>query len=326
VKVKINYSISGALIQEHAHFLKIDQYTLWSFFTLKKGCFVGWGRKTSGRIAVYLAKFFGTEFLLIEDGFVRSVGLGVEGSPSYSIVKDDLGIYYDATGPSRLEVILNSTEICKMPNLLTKARLLIEKIKVLEVSKYNNGIPFQLPNEFNGPNVKKILIVAQTKGDSSLKYGLANQFSTRQMIDAAIEENPGAQILLKVHPDTLTGKKSSDIDVSMLPSSVSVLTEFFNPISLLKHVDHVYTKTSQMGFEALLLGKKVTCFGMPFYAGWGITDDRVYCERRQAERSVEEVFAAAYLLYSEYVDPTTRKRISLDEVIENVCNNVRVNK
>ena len=53
----------------------------------------------------------------------------------------------------------------------------------------------------------------------------------------------------------------------------------------------------QMGFEALMLGKPVFCFGMPFYAGWGITQDDIICPRRTRRRSMLEVFAAAYLIY-----------------------------
>ena len=101
----------------------------------------------------------------------------------------------------------------------------------------------------------------------------------------------------------LSGKKKSDIDIEAAKRQCTIIKENFNPISLLKHFDKVYTKTSQMGFEALLVGCECVCFGMPFYAGWGVTVDRVRCERRKAKRSVEEIFAAAYILYTRYYTP-----------------------
>jgi capsular polysaccharide export protein len=74
--------------------------------------------------------------------------------------------------------------------------------------------------------------------------------------------------------------------------------------------DEVITMTSLLGFEALLRGKPVTCHGMPFYAGWGVTNDRMRCERRSRPRAIDEILAAAYLRYARYVDPATRGEIS----------------
>jgi capsular polysaccharide export protein len=58
-----------------------------------------------------------------------------------------------------------------------------------------------------------------------------------------------------------------------------------------------------MGFEALLLGKECVCFGMPFYAGWGLTDDRIKCSRRKRKLTVNQLFAGAYILYCRYYNP-----------------------
>lgn len=63
----------------------------------------------------------------------------------------------------------------------------------------------------------------------------------------------------------------------------------------------------QYGFEALLAGKPVTCFGQPWYAGWGLTDDRhpqsALLSARRGSATLEELFAAAYLRYCRYIDP-----------------------
>jgi capsule polysaccharide export protein KpsC/LpsZ len=73
-----------------------------------------------------------------------------------------------------------------------------------------------------------------------------------------------------------------------------------------------------MGFEALMTGCECVCFGMPFYSGWGITDDRVKCDRRKRELSVEKVFAGAYILYTKYVNPYSKKEIDVIETIETI--------
>jgi capsular polysaccharide export protein len=265
-------------------------------------CIIGWGNKKNTLKARQTAAKNSTPYFRLEDGFIRSVGLGVKGSPSFSIVIDDLGIYYDATKPSRLEQILAEYDFDGDHSLCAKAEHAIQLIQQFRISKYNATEESAVDFIVQSPN-QKILVIAQTAGDMSLEYGYGNQFSTRQIIEAAIQENPGADIYLKIHPDVIAGKKKSDIDVNQLPEGCRVITDDINPISLLEKVDKVYTKTSQMGFEALLLGKECVCFGLPFYAGWGITDDRVTNSRRKRKLTINQLFAGAYILYSRYYNP-----------------------
>jgi len=220
------------------------------------------------------------------------VGLGVDGSPSFSFVEDDVGIYYDATAPSKLENILNSYDFFADEKLMDDARRAMKLIVEHNVSKYNNYV--QVESAFSAKYIitkdaPRVLVIAQTAGDASLKYGMLDEYTTDNMIDAALEENPHAKIYLKVHPDVLSGKKKSDIDIESAREKCIIIEENVNPISLLKHFSKVYTKTSQMGFEALLVGCECVCFGMPFYAGWGITTDKSTCQRRERKRTVEEV-------------------------------------
>ena len=118
--------------------------------------------------------------------------------------------------------------------------------------------------------------------------------------------------------EVLSGKKSSDIDIEKAKKHCTIIEENVNPISLLKHFHKVYTKTSGMGFEALLCGCECVCFGMPFYAGWGVTSDKSKCDRRTAKRSVEEIFAAAYILYTRYYNPYTKKQSDIFDTIETI--------
>lgn len=288
---------------------------IFQIFTKKN--FKGWGRKRTGRFALWCHKTFGGNLTLLEDGFIRSLDLGVKGSPSFSIVQDDIGIYYDATTPSRLEYILQTYDFDSDVALMTKARDAIELIKKYHISKYNHAK--DIDKNFFLSDEKRVLIIAQTAGDSSLHYGRGYEYSTDQMIKKAVEENPDCKIYLKIHPDVLTGKKSSDIDIKNIDKNISIISEDINPISLLKCFSKVYTKTSGMGFEALLVGCECVCFGMPFYASWGITDDRLTCDRRKRKLSIEEVFAAAYILYTRYVNPYSKKEIDIIETIETIA-------
>jgi capsular polysaccharide export protein len=310
-------SFSKKLINSVSFFIDVAYaYPLIHLF-YKELVYCGWGRKASGQKAVQRAKKHHQNFLLLEDGFIRSIGLGVEGFPSFSIVLDDIGIFYDATTPSKLENILLSYDFKSDKPLLLEAKSAISLICEHQISKYNHA-PKVAKGFFKNEREKQVLIIAQTAGDKSLEYGMGTRFTTKEMIDTAIKENPLSDIYLKIHPDVLSGKKESDIQICEIPKECYLLKEDINPISLLQNFTKVYTKTSQMGFEALLVGCDTVCFGMPFYAGWGVTDDRVDCPRRNRQLKIEEVFAAAYILYSKYYNPITNQKSDLDDTIRTI--------
>ncbi|EAI2991195.1 capsular polysaccharide biosynthesis protein [Campylobacter lari] len=308
------YTTSKRLKENIENFYKINLYHICKN-TSKEDIFVGWGRKKSGLRAIELAKKYNAKFLLLEDGFLRSLNLGVENSPSFSIVKDDVGIYYDAMVSSKLENILNSYEFSIKE--LEQAKKAIELIKKEKLSKYNNNLC--IPKELFGTNEERVLIITQVANDASLKFGLAENFSTQEIINDAIKENPNAKIYIKIHPDVLSGKKQSDFDVQDLPNNCVVIKENYNPIELLSYFKKVYTKTSGMGFEALMLGCECVCYGMPFYAGWGLTQDKQMCKRRLKKRSLEEVFYAAYILYSEYFNPYLKQKSDIFDTIHTLA-------
>ncbi|WP_226966448.1 hypothetical protein [Sulfurimonas sediminis] len=294
-------------------------YNICQIFSKKE--FRGWGRKKTGNFALWCHKTFGGKLTLLEDGFIRSVALGVDGSPSFSLVKDNTGIYYDATSACDLEDILNSYDFASDIKLMEDAKKAIALIKNHHISKYNNAplISKETVMKYRFHKEKKrVLVIAQTQGDASLKYGMLQNFTTDEMIEAALSENPDAEVYIKIHPDVLSGKKKSDINIEKFQKSCTVITENLNPIALLKHFDKVYTKTSQMGFEALLTGCGCVCFGMPFYAGWGVTQDRSVCKRRVRTHSVEEIFAAAYILYTEYHNPYKNTKSDIFDTIEEI--------
>lgn len=262
---------------------------------------VGWGRKTPALCARVLAEKHGLPFISVEDGFLRSFGLGVTGARALSVVVDDLGIYFDARSPSRLEQLLEKGDFGA--ELIRDAERALELLRSDHLTKYNTGT--DVPPGTFAPGVPRVLVVDQTAGDASIAGGLAAADSFARMLDAAVTENPGAEVWIKTHPDVLAGKREGCLGGARARSDVRWISEDWHPHSLLAHFDRVYVVSSQMGLDALIAGRPVTCFGVPFYSGWGLTDDRVTCERRTARRSLIELIAAAYLLYPRYLDPET---------------------
>lgn len=257
----------------------------------------------------------GKSIVYAEDGFLRSSGLGLAGAPALSVLLDSEGLYYDARRPSALERALAS-ERELLPAERERASAAIRRIVSLRVSKYNHA-----PLEPLAPSsrfARRVLVVDQRYDDASIACGLADGQSFRTMLERAIAEHPDAEILVKRHPDAISGGKASyfhDLERGF-PPNVSAFEREINPYNLFDAVDTVYVVTSGMGFEALMAGKRVHCFGMPFYAGWGCTRDALHCERRQRTRTVEDIFHFAYLEFARYFDPESGTRCSLERLVD----------
>lgn len=282
--------------------------------------FAGWGVKRSGRMARRAAHWRGLPALTLEDGFVRSFGTGAH-SPGLSLVVDDAGIYYDCTQPSALEQLLASpVDVLAGPG----SRTVQARAALLQagLSKYNHA-PDLPPDALRAGDVQRVLVVDQTAGDMSVALGGASAQCFADMLQAALDENPQATIYVKTHPEVSSGRKGGYLTAVQNSERVVVLREAVNPLSLIQQMSKVYVVSSTMGFEALLAGKPVTCFGVPWYAGWGVTDDRQpnhpAMQRRAAgtgrRRSVDELFAAAYLHYTRYLNPYTHQRGEITDVM-----------
>ena len=277
----------------------------------------GWGYSPAAARARRLAAKLNVLYWALEDGFFCSVGLGSDGAAPLSLIADDQGIYFDATKPSRLEAALNAPEPFSEQDL-SRARDLIALKNQHGLSKYNAAPPFDPASLPPAQSRERILLVDQTAGDASITHGLASPESFRQMVDAALTAHPNAQIIVKRHPAVASGYRQGLIDLAWAHDRLIPLDSPCNPVELLRHVDHVYTVTSLLGFEALLLGLPVHCVGMPFYAAWGVTQDQVSCPRRTAKRSVEEIAAAALLHYARYIDPLTGKQCTAEQAVEHL--------
>lgn len=244
----------------------------------------------------------------VEDGFLRSRGLGAKLVPPLSLVLDDLGIYYDATRPSRLEALITKRADLR-PDQRKRAEALIRHIKTAGLSKYNlSGSRPPLPEG------QRILVVGQVEDDASLRFGGAAGLTNRALLEAARQQNPQAVLIYKPHPDVEAGLRPGDAACGTL---ADIVTNRTDPIYLLDHVQEVWTMTSLLGFEALIRGVPVTTLGVPFYAGWGLTRDLAQVPpRRRARPDLEGLVNASLIDYPRYFHPVSGIACPVEAVVE----------
>jgi capsular polysaccharide export protein len=257
---------------------------------------LAWGRKPSSRMAERIARDRGLPVWRCEDGFLRSLSLGPDGPP-WSLVIDDLGIYYDAHAPSRLEALISRSLSATETHRAGALRALWQAERV---SKYN-GARETLP-----PSDPFVLVVDQTRGDLSLRYGMGDGESFERMLQAALANHPHCTVLLKIHPDVAAGRKRGYLaEAPLTHPRLRICADGGHPTALLERAEAVYVVCSQLGFEALLWGRPVHCFGMPFYAGWGLSHDALPPPpRRQPHRpTIDQLVHAALVAYPRYIDP-----------------------
>lgn len=250
-------------------------------------------------------------FTRIEDGFLRSRGLGADLTPPMSLVLDDLGIYYDPNHPSRLEEqIANSVHLSEAQR--ARAKALQSKIVAAGISKYNLSNRSEISTL---PHGHRILVPGQVEDDASIRQGASNVRTNLDLLRAARAANPDAVLIYKPHPDVETGLRQGAITDPL--NIADVVLEDTNPITALDAVDEVWTMTSLLGFEALIRGKIVTCLGTPFYAGWGLTQDHGDVPlRRNARPDLTALIHAAFIDYPRYFDPKTGLACPAEVVVD----------
>ncbi len=281
--------------------------------------YIGWGRKKSGEKAKSEAIKTSKPLILLEDGFLGFWGHPYGKHIRLSINVDNQGIYYDAHNPSQLESMLGDGE-CLDEEKYRRITSLIRSIKTHRLSKYNHEMVYGLPEQLRSKvstTRGMCLVVDQTFGDKSIERGMANGEDFSRMLNAAIQENPDALIVIKTHPDVACGVKKSAIGSVSEHKNIHWLSENIHPHILIQSAIKVYVVTSQIGFEALMLRKKVICFGAPFYAGWGLTEDRGKIpERRKGKISLEKLAYDSLVRYPVYVHPDTGRVSEAEEIVE----------
>lgn len=285
---------------------------------------VVWGHQDMPGLLT-LAKRHDVPIYRIEDGFLRSVGLGANHVLPYSGCLDGRVLYYNSREPSSLEILLQNYDFSAQPDLLDRAKVVRERILSTGLSKYNLPLPPN-PQPYGPKKNKRVLVIGQVEDDASIQYGTPERITNNDLVRLARTENPDAQVIYKVHPDVLNALRPELSDPQEVADICQISAEALSMADAFAEVDQVYAITSLAGFEALMRGIPVTVVGMPFYAGWGLTDDRMNCPRRTRQLSLDELFAGAYILYPHYFDPWTGRPLQIENVIDKILEDLEVQK
>jgi capsule polysaccharide export protein KpsC/LpsZ len=273
--------------------------------------------KIKKQIFLLLAALRGeVELYFVEQGFVSQLN----GSTPCSWIIDDMAFYYDANVPSRIEQFLNS-DACKLtPEKLERAQNIISLLRKEKITKYNNQ-PIYTPKCLQEPG-KKILVADQSMRDASIQRGMASEKTFSDMLAAALDENPDAKVFIKIHPDSIYKGRGSYYAHIRENNRIHKIVEPVNPWCVLEAVDKVYVATSQIGLEALMCEKETHCFGMPIYAGWGLTRDRLKCERRVVHLDLVELVYGVYVHFTFYTVKDAGNTCEIKYIISLMGNNM----
>jgi capsular polysaccharide export protein len=252
----------------------------------------------------------------IEDGFVRSVGLGSDLIPGASVVADWRGIYYDPGQPSDLEVILETAAFDDA--LRARAAALRTAIVRAGLTKYNLAAPVAVARTDRAR--RWILAPGQVEDDRSVALGGAGITTNLALLARVRAENPDSHIIFKPHPDVEAGHRQGRVTEAAALRHADQVVANGSITALFDVVDEIHTLTSLAGFEAMLRGLPVTTYGQPFYAGWGLTTDKAPASPRRSRRlHIDELVAGALVLYPSYIDPETMLRCEPEVLIERLA-------
>ena len=195
-------------------------------------------------------------------------------------------MYYDSSQRSDLEHTLLTRDFTS--ELLARAASLRELIISHGLTKYNVGSAVWQRPMGRG---RVILVPGQVESDASIQYGTSCIRTNVDLLRSVRIANPEAYIIYKPHPDVTAGLRARGLGEEKATEWCDELVVDVEMGALLSEVDEVHVMTSLAGFEALLRGRAVTCYGQPFYAGWGLTKDIYPVARRTRVLSLDELGA-----------------------------------
>lgn len=283
-------------------------------FLNKKTIVLGWGYQEETEDLFKLSKKNNLNFHRLEDGFIKSYISGEEDSLSHSIVMDKKGMYYNTSSENDFKELCLKVPFKKKSE--EEVSEIINRIIVNSVSKYNKE-KNKSSLEVKGKNV---LLISQVKGDSSLKFGKVEDISTEDILkDIKEREGTNTNIYVKIHPGSLLEGKESSIDLDKCKEAGCLFIEGeYDNFNLLKKFDAIYTKTSQLGFESLLLGKPTYVYGIPYYSQYGLTNDLNKEAKLIKNLTKEELFYFAYIEYSFYYSHLDKRTTDIDKSLDSI--------
>lgn len=280
----------------------------------KNAKIIVWGYRYSDDISLLL-KHKNIPIIRIEDGFIRSFGLGKDFIPPLSLVFDKGNLYYNASNdnPSDIHTALDAKP---MPYLDSMVQDIMKDIITHNITKYNidDVSPIIIETE------KPILcVVGQVPNDASLKYGSLpkNIQNNTDLLKYARQYFPDHYILFKPHPDIMAGHVKGE-DLQQIKEYADVVDRSSSLISLINRADHILVMTSLAGLEAIIREKKVTVLGKPFYKGYGFCEGEEVSQLRKEEVSQlrkEDFIRSIYLDYPLYINTQNKFYISCQDAI-----------
>jgi capsular polysaccharide export protein len=261
-----------------------------------------WGAATPAGLDDLL-RASGAQLVRIEDGFIRSVGLGSDLIVPRSLVFDARGIYFDATQPSALEHILANAAFDAA--LCARAAALRALIVTRGLTKYN--VESDAPARWNSAGRPVVLVPGQVETDASIALGAGAVRTNRALLAAVRAARPDAFVVYKPHPDVMSANRRGRLAAAAALRLADHVETRASIVACLARSDELHTITSLSGFDALLRGVPVVTYGAPFYAGWGLTLDRAQDHpawaRRGRRLTLDALVAGALLVYPRYWDP-----------------------
>jgi capsular polysaccharide export protein len=278
-----------------------------------RGCIAVWASRAPAELA-QAAEQQDIPLIRVEDGFIRSVGLGSDFMPAASLVLDSRGMHFDPSVRSDLERLLVETEFDAV--LIERARHLIAALVAHGITKYNVGTS-QLPIDWPADK-RRIFVPGQVEDDLSVRLGGEGITRNVDLLARVRAANPDAFILYKPHPDVEAGHRKGRVPDNVATNFADILIRDVSTATVLAEIDELHTLTSLAGFEALLRRRRVVVYGRPFYAGWGLTTDLAGVDRGR-RLTLEELVAGALIRYPRYLDPVTRLPCGPELVIERLA-------
>ena len=136
------------------------------------------------------------------------------------------------------------------------------------------------------------------------------------LLQAVRRAEPDAFLVYKPHPDVVAGLCRSGAGEQQADAFCDRVITEGGISALFAQVDALHVLTSLAGFEALLRRVEVHCWGLPFYAGWGLTQDRHRCARRGRALPLDGLVHGALIGYPRYVSRHSGWFITPEQAID----------
>ncbi|MDK9696785.1 MAG: hypothetical protein OEL76_10355 [Siculibacillus sp.] len=210
------------------------------------------------------------------------VPLRVGGNEYRTIAVDWSGLYINPRRSNDLELILNHFDFRARPDLVALAGRLRRAA-------------------FPPPTGTEVTVILQDRSDRPMAYAPPDRPSPAELVAIARREHPEARanVAIMARADRVASIAAG------LPDDVAIVPSEAVGDALARSA-HVYTVNSPIAVDAVLRGAAVTVFGQPFFAGYGLTDDRGRIVRRTRQLDADELFAGLFGLHCRLIGPDGR--------------------